>query len=199
MRFKIVSFICIIVLVLVITFYVKSGDLIIYEDIPNDKISAKELVQIAKPYVDKYWGDRHYYVGEIIMSLDKELEGKVEIWYKDDKKNRKGVPNIITVEFDTKEKKIIRIAKQVRDSKIEPDVINIEKWNLDSSDILNISKEKFPELKDSNITLVHISGNKLFADTKEFWRLNIWVEESKRSYHIKVDPYTGEVFSSEVK
>lgn len=41
---------------------------------------------LSNSYVDKYWGKRTYYVGEINMTLDEKLEGKVEIWYKDDKK-----------------------------------------------------------------------------------------------------------------
>ncbi|HOM02622.1 MAG TPA: hypothetical protein PLH43_07335 [Acetivibrio sp.] len=39
------------------------------------------------------------------MTLDENLEGKVEIWYKDDNKDQNGVPNIITVEIDTKKNK----------------------------------------------------------------------------------------------
>ena len=168
-------------------------------DIPSEKTNLKGLVEVTRPYIEKYWGNRTYYVGKISMALDENLEGKVEIWYKDEKKNEKGVPNIITVEYDTKERKIIRIVNQVRDSKIVPDILNVDKWNIDSNDAVNIAKNTFDKLNDFEFTVAHLSVNKLYNDGKEKWSVNLYNENNKKAYHLEIDVYTGEIYRNEIK
>ncbi|MGA8942583.1 MAG: hypothetical protein WB502_07665, partial [Thermoactinomyces sp.] len=135
------------------------------ENIPDNKNSAKELVKIAAPYVQEYWDDRKYYIGEIIMELNNNQEGKVEIWYKDDRgEGSEEVPNILTVSFDTKKNKILEIIEQPRDSKIEPGKINIEDWPIDSNEAIQIAKDTFKNDKDFNFTSAFITGSDIYRN-----------------------------------
>ncbi|MHB8066134.1 MAG: PepSY domain-containing protein [Ruminiclostridium sp.] len=202
MRSKLILIITIVVsilLVIGIIYYFQSGGKSLNESIPNDKLSAKELVEISKIYVDKYWGKRKYYIGKISMELDKNQQGRVEIWYKDDNKNKDGVPNIITVEIDTKSKKILKIIKQERNSKIVPGNINIEKWAIDSNNAINIAKDVFKKSNDFNYSFAYVSGTNEYKNGKEAWNISFYNESKKSSYYIKIDAYTGEIYSSEVK
>ena len=195
----IITIIIVLIIALGITHYLRSGGMRINGDIPSEKTNLKGLVEVTRPYIEKYWGNRTYYVGKISMALDENLEGKVEIWYKDEKKNEKGVPNIITVEYDTKERKIIRIVNQVRDSKIVPDILNVDKWNIDSNDAVNIAKNTFDKLNDFEFTVAHLSVNKLYNDGKEKWSVNLYNENNKKAYHLEIDVYTGEIYRNEIK
>lgn len=168
-------------------------------DIPSEKTNLKGLIEVTRPYIEKYWGNRTYYVGEVSMELNENFEGKVEIWYKDEKKNRKGVPNIITVEYDTKQRKIIRIVNQVRDSKIVPGILNIDKWNIDSNEAFDIAKNTFDKLSDFEFTVAHIFVDKLYNDSKEKWSVNLYNENNKKAYHLEIDVYTGEIYRNEIK
>lgn len=200
MRVKIlITIIIALIIALGITHYLRSGGMRINADIPSEKTNLKGLVEVTRPYIEKHWGNRTYYVGKISMALDENLEGKVEIWYKDEKKNEKGVPNIITVEYDTKERKIIRIVNQVRDSKIVPDILNVDKWNIDSNDAVNIAKNTFDKLNDFEFTVAHLSVNKLYNDGKEKWSVNLYNENNKKAYHLEIDVYTGEIYRNEIK
>ena len=200
MRVKIIiTIIIVLIIALGITHYLRSGGMRINGDIPSEKTNLKGLVEVTRPYIEKYWGNRTYYVGKISMALDENLEGKVEIWYKDEKKNEKGVPNIITVEYDTKERKIIRIVNQVRDSKIVPDILNVDKWNIDSNEAFDIAKNTFDKLSDFEFTVAHIFVDKLYNDSKEKWSVNLYNENNKKAYHLEIDVYTGEIYRNEIK
>lgn len=185
-----------------IILYIRSGGQTLNVEIPDNKISAKELVELAKPYVDKYWGNRSYSIGEIIMELDEKHEGKVQIWYKDENRNKNGVPNIITVEVDTKGKRIIKIQRQERNSKIEPGRININNWNIDSKGLFDIVKENFDDVKDFedfDLMPIYISGNNGYSGGIETWDISFYSIKSQKEYYLKVDPYTGEIYRKESK
>lgn len=195
----IVAILVLVVIASTIAYYFRDGGVVINADIYADKLTAKELVNLAKPHVDKYWGQRKYYIGKISMNLDKNLEGTVEIWYKDDQEDRNGVPNIITVEIDTKEKKILRIVKQERNTKIEPGNINIENWSVDSNDTIDIARSTFADVKDFDFTLAYLSGNNLSKGGRETWDLSLFNENSKSAYYLEIDAYSGEVRKKEIK
>ena len=188
-----------IVLVIGLVLYVKDSEQILNIKIPDNIIGAKELVELAKPYVDKYWGNRNYLVGAIVMYLDEKHEGKVEIWYKDENRNKNGVPNIITVEIDTKEKIITRIRNKERNSKIEPGEINISSWNIDSSELFDIAKRNFEDLEDFDETLIFISGDSEYSGGIETWNISFYSIRNQKEYYLKVDPYTGEIYRKESK
>jgi uncharacterized protein (UPF0216 family) len=195
----IITIIIVLIIALGITHYLRSGGMRINADIPSEKTNLKGLIEVTRPYIEKYWGNRTYYVGEVSMELNENFEGKVEIWYKDEKKNRKGVPNIITVEYDTKQRKIIRIVNQVRDSKIVPGILNIDKWNIDSNEAFDIAKNTFDKLSDFEFTVAHIFVDKLYNDSKEKWSVNLYNENNKKAYHLEIDVYTGEIYRNEIK
>jgi uncharacterized protein (UPF0216 family) len=195
----IITIIIVLIIALGITHYLRSGGMRINADIPSEKTNLKGLIEVTRPYIEKYWGNRTYYVGEVSMELNENFEGKVEIWYKDEKKNRKGVPNIITVEYDTKQRKIIRIVNQVRESKIVPGILNIDKWNIDSNEAFDIAKNTFDKLSDFEFTVAHIFVDKLYNDSKEKWSVNLYNENNKKAYHLEIDVYTGEIYRNEIK
>lgn len=185
---------------LFLLYWLFGGRKIINENIPDDKNSAKELVKIAAPYVQEYWGDRNYYVGKITMELNNNHEGKVEIWYKDDQgEGSDGVPNILTVEIDTQKNKIVKMVKQSRDSKLEPGNIQIENWAIDSDEAMQIAKDTFKNDKDFDFTSVYINGNDLLLDGIESWDVNLFNEKNLKSYHLTIDAYTGKILSKEIK
>lgn len=188
-------------LILICTFviwFIRSGGQTLNDVIPDDKRSAKELVELAKPYVDKYWKNRSYSVGKIRMHLDENHEGKVEIWYKDERRNKNDVPNIITVEINTKEKIITRISSQERSSKVEPEEINIGNLNIDSRELIDIAKNEFEDLEDLNYKDIYIWSSVEYGsgtgEGKEIWHLGIYNTKSQRAYILLVDVYTGEIY-----
>lgn len=181
-------------------YYFKSGGRNINADISAlNKLSAKELIKLSNSYVDEYWGKRTYYVGKINMTLDENLEGKVEIWYKDDNKDKNGVPNIITVEIDTKKNKILRIINQERNSKIVQGDINIDKWSVDSINVIDIARKNFTQDNDFNFTTAWLSATSIDKNEKEIWNVSFYNENTKRAYYLEIDAYTGEIYRSEVK
>ncbi|ODM24562.1 hypothetical protein EFD62_09185 [Acetivibrio mesophilus] len=133
------------------------------------------------------------------MTLDENLEGKVEIWYKDDNKDKNGVPNIITVEIDTKKNKILRIINQERNSKIVPGDINIDKWSVDSINVIDIARKNFTQDNDFNFTTAWLSATSIDKNEKEIWNVSFYNENTKRAYYLEIDAYTGEIYRSEVK
>lgn len=197
-KFIVIS-ILILVLIVGMLYYFNSGGEDINKNIPGHKTTAKQLVEISKPFVEKYWGNRSYHVGAINMELDKSEQGNVEIWYKDEKKNNDGVPNIITVEIDTKNKKVLRIINQDRDSKIEPGNINIEKWAIDSREAIKMANEAFKGNSDFDYTIAYLSGTNSYLGGKETWDVSLFNKINKKAYYLKIDAYTGDIYRKEVK
>lgn len=187
------------VMILLGIYFTGNGE-IIDEDIPSDMINAKELVIASKPYVEKYWNNRDYHIGEISMQLDSNYEGEVEIWYKDNEKNKNNVPNLITVNINTKENKIDRIISQERDTKIVPGEIDIENWNIDSTDAIDIATKQIKK-SDSNFTFdyIYINGNNNYRDGVEVWNITLFNTITGKAYITKIDVYTGEIYRFELK
>ncbi|ABN51248.1 MAG TPA: hypothetical protein DEF39_05060 [Hungateiclostridium thermocellum] len=123
------------------------------------------------------------------MTLDEKLEGKVEIWYKDDKKDKNGVPNIITVEIDTEKNKILRIINQERNSKIVPGNINIDKWSVDSIDVIDMARKVFAQNDAFSFTTAWLSGTSTDKNGKEIWNATFYNENTKKAYYLQVDVY----------
>lgn len=182
-----------------ILYYVQSGGKEINEPIPAhvDKMSAKDLVELANTYVEEYWGDRKYYFGKINMIVDEPYSGKVEIWYKDQAQGEE-VPNILTVEMDTKKNKIIRIQKQERNSKIEPVAIDQKKWTVDSTEATKISIESLQ--KEDKELDYKVSSLLLYdRDSKTpIWVISITTTENKKNYTIFLDANSGKVLSKKL-
>lgn len=186
------------ILIFCTIFYFRSGGKKINADIKTDTPTVKELVSIGKPYVDRYWNGRKYYIGEIIMELDNNLKGSVEIWYKDDRKNAEGVPNIITLEINTKSKKVVRIIEQERNSKIVPGNININKWLIDSEEAINIAKQQLNSVREFKFSSAYITANDIYLDGKETWNIVFFNNINKKSYHFRINPYTGKKYNKEI-
>lgn len=198
MKVKVLVGVIIIAVIGLTLFYLQSGGKKINVAIPENIVNAKEIVKFVKPYVDDYFKTSDYYAGKIFMTLNKDRRGKVEIWYKDKKKDRNGVPNIITVEVNTNIRKIVRIIKQERNSKIEPGEINIDNWTIDSSDAIDIALKRIN--KDiTDYTVIYLSGTDLFLDGNETWDVNLFNENTKKSAYVKIDAYTGEVYKCQEK
>lgn len=198
MKHKVVIISVVIILIAIISgvaYFLEGGGEVIDKEIPNDALTAKQLINLAKPYVDGYWENRDYQVGKISMTLDNNLEGQVEVWYSDNEKNRKGIPHIITVEIDTKENKILRIIDQEREYKSVPGVINLFNWSIDSDKAVNIAKETFKQDPEFDFTVAFLSGTDLFKDGKETWDIALYNEKNKKEYHVKIDAYTGDIYS----
>lgn len=196
---SLIGIILVIMIGLAIVFYLQSGGKKVDVSIPENVVNAKELVKLAKPYVDEYFKTSDYYVGKVSMALDKNQRGQVEIWYKDKKKDKNGVPNIITVKVDTTTKKIIRIVKQERNSKIEPGIINIDNWSIDSSKAIDIALECIKKDINFDFTSAYLSGSDIYLDGKEIWDVTLFNENSKKSVYVKIDVYTGDVYKYEKK
>lgn len=182
-----------------IIYYFLDGGKTINANISSNTLSAQDLICEAKPYVNSYWRNKKYFVGEIFMKLDSNLEGEVIIWYKDDIKDRNGVPNIITLDIDTKKKKIISITKQERNTKIEPGKINIENWAVDSDEAVEIAKQAFKDTEDFDFTKVFLNANNLYGDAIETWDLSFYNEKNNKAYVLKIDAYSGEIYKKKVK
>lgn len=195
MKIKIlVSAILVIIIGLVFVVYLQSGGKKIDASIPEDVVSAKELIKLAKPYIDNYLKTSDYYVGKVSMALDKNQRGQVEIWYKDKERDKNGVPNIITVKIDTSTKKIIRIVKQERNTKIEPGIIHIDNWSIDSPKAIDIALECIIKDVDFDYTSVYLYGSDIYLDGKEIWDVELYNKNNKKSAYVKIDAYTGEVY-----
>jgi len=183
-----------------VIYYYSSGGKNINDNISiSNKLSAKELIDISNSYVDKYWDNRTYHIGKISMLLDENLEGKVEIWYKDDKIDKNGIPSIITVEIDTKKNKILRIINQERNSKIVPGKINIDKFSIDSTDVIDVAKNVFEQNEDFIFTTVWLSTANIEKNEGAVWNVSFLNEQTKKVFYLVVDAYTGEIYRKEAE
>lgn len=191
--------ILLVILSLIVIFYFQSGGKKINANIPKNIASDKELISLIKPYIDEYFQTSDYYIGKIGMTLDENRKGQIEVWYKDKKKDKNGIPNIITVEVDTNINKIVRIVKQERNSKIEPGEINIDKWPIDSNKAIEIAMQGIKEDKNFKYTSAHLSGTNLYLGSKETWDVTLYNEDSKKAVYAKIDAYSGNIYSLEEK
>jgi hypothetical protein len=195
----ILAVLVLIVMISSIIYYFRDGGRNINAYIDANKLSAIELIGVAKPYVENYWGQRKYYIGKVSMDLNSNHEGLIEIWYKDDYKDKNGAPNIITVEIDTQKKKILRIIKQERNTKLDPGIINIEDWSIDSNDAVDIARNAFRDVRDFDFTLVYLSGNNFAKGGRETWDVSLINEKNNNAYYLEIDAYSGEVYKKEIK
>lgn len=182
-----------------IVYYFNSGKKIINKDIPeNSSLNIKEIEKISKDCINEIWKNNTYHIGDIKISLDEDLEGSIELWYADENRNKEGVPNIITVNVDTKANKIVSIIKQERNSKIEPQLIELDQWNVDIKEAIQKAKEAFLSEGDIHFQNIYISNRYLGEEKRPVWSITCFDTIEQKGYSIDIDVYTGEQLNPKI-
>lgn len=182
-----------------IVYYLNSGRKIINKDIPvNSSLNIKEIEKITKDCINEIWKNNTYHIGDIIINLDEDLKGSIELWYADENRNKEDVPNIITVNVDTKANKIVSIIKQERNSKIEPELIELEQWNTDIKEVIEKAKEAFLLEGDTHFQHIYISNSYLGEEKRPVWSITCFDIIEQKGYSIDIDVYTGEQLNPKI-
>jgi hypothetical protein len=154
-------------------------------DIP-DNTSSEKLIDIANEVVSDYWKGKNYHVGEVIMEVNRQYEGKVRIKYADESNNSS--PHVIEVIFNTSNNKLEKIKYLGNDSKVDPGIVLIDEWNFNSNEALDIALEVYGD-KEDNFDSIYIKTN----NVRNYWVVLFFKNNIR--YFVEVDPYSGEVIS----
>jgi hypothetical protein len=155
------------------------------QDIP-DNSSSEKLIDIADQVVSDYWKGKNYYVGEVIMEVNRQHEGKVRIRYADESKDYNR--HVIEVIFDTLNNKLEKIKYLGSDSKVDPGILLIDEWSVNSNEALEIALGIYGD-KEDNFDSIYLKTNNL----RNYWVVLLFKNNIR--YFVEVDPYSGEIIS----
>lgn len=166
-------------------------------NLDNKIKSAKQLVEVCEPFINKLWEGREYHLGQISMTLNKKLEGKVVLTYADE--TSPDNPNVIEAEINTTQNKILKIRELGRDSKLDPGRIRFTKWKIDSTNAYNIALSQFKNNKDLKFDEIFIRSNNMYKMKYEVWVVELYNSMDKKKYWSEIDAYTGKVYRTGVE
>ncbi len=164
-------------------------EIVINEDIPENTMTAKELVTVADSYIKKHYKKEKYYIGKIIMKLDQSFKGKIVLTYSTLTKS----PHIIEVSLDTTIKKILTTRYVGKDSKIDPGFININKWKIDIDEAINLGLKFFEIYPDFKYDSVLVKTSNYFRGDMEVWDIEFHNIEKNMKYECSINPYDGNI------
>lgn len=165
------------------------------QEISSELVTAKEITEITDKVVKDEWGDKDFYLSEITMYLDENHRGSLSLIYADGLETKTTVPNMLKIEVNTKEHKIVRLKRLTKDSKLYPGVISFDDWTIDSIDAYNLAVDLFKEI-DSYDSVI-ISSTPSFEGDSEAWSVILWKDKTR--YSCFINSYTGEVISYNTK
>lgn len=167
---------------------------VIDKDIPSHSVSIKEIEKLVDPYVKKHWEGKEFHLGAINMFLNENLEGEVSLTYADE--SSKSEPNVIEVEINTVENKIVSLNRMGSNSKLDPGRIEFHNWNIDSDEAFRIIEDIFKSQSGFRYDKVIIASNNIYLYDKEVWKVKMYDFNNKLEYRGTINPYTGEVIES---
>lgn len=157
-------------------------------------ISAKQLNEYLlnelqqRGLLEKY----DLIMGSIHMTLTPEHLGEISVTFVEKDKEK---PRIITANLNTQEGVFYGTEDYQYESKLNPGIIHISEWKIDSIDAVKIAEEFFdlrPEFRYDSI-YIFTRGNRFEEVSHEIWDVNFRDEENYIQYSVFVDPYTGEL------
>ncbi len=164
----------------------------INKDIPVNLTSCASMAEYARNIVEKDCG-KEFNIGSVDMKLDSDLKGKVEVTLVE-KKQKKSL--LVYVVLDTKNNKLLSFEYVRWHSKLDPGVIDIQNWEIDYTEAVEISKEFYSKTDGFRFDSAHIQTNNSFPSEDEDWEdwcMDLYDEQSVNRYYTRVDPYTGEI------
>jgi len=135
-------------------------------------------------------------IGSISMKLDKEHRGEVEVIFVErNSQNSK----VIIANLDTQEGILYKFQDLGRESKLYPGVIDLQDWEIDSTDAVRIFEEFFCDDEDflyDEIRLYTYSDSLIdYQGKEEYWMVSLIDEEKNICYNIRINAYSGEITS----
>ncbi len=110
-------------------------------------------------------------------------------------------PLLVYVLFDTKSNKLLSFQYVRWHSKLDPGVIDIQNWEIDYVEAIEISKEFYSETDGFRYDSILIETNNSFPFEDEDWEdwcMDLYDEQTANRYSTRIDPYTGEITSHSI-
>ena len=173
--------------------YIFKGYIEVNKELPETLNSSKSIAEYALDIVENDCGIE-FEIGSVYMILDSEQKGEVKVTLveKGEKK-----PMLVYVEFDTKSNKLLRFNYVSWDSKLHPGIINLQNWKVDYAETIEITKEFYSKTGGFRYDEAIIRTCNSYPDQEywEDWLLTFYDMRNGKKYHIRIDPYTGEITS----
>lgn len=172
--------------------YLFGSHIKINEELPDNLTSGKSIAEYARNIVEADYGGE-FEIGSLHMDLDSELKGSVDVVLVEKDKKR---PQIVYVEFDTKNNMLLNLQYYGWESKLHPGVIDFHNWKLDYEDAIEISEKFHSETEGfqyDNVLIYTADSHLLEDEDWEVWLVNLNDRQNEKRYYTRIDPYTGEI------
>ncbi|MFC3800870.1 hypothetical protein [Cohnella sp. GCM10012308] len=161
------------------------------ESLPDDMnpYSGIALSEFSASYVEKYWNNRKFHLGKIRMELDDDLKGMVYAEFAD---SMNGAPSVVEIAIDTIGMKVVQLSELGKGSKIDPGMIHIENWKVDSQEAILLAKEEITKKYHiSRIDSIHVDTNNASISKRDSW--SIVVSSNAGRYFAYIDVLSKDI------
>ena len=167
--------------------------------IDYDIVSAKQIEILLNDEIRQIEKLNKYdlTIGKINMKLDREHRGKISVTFVE--KDNRISPKIIIAELDTRERMLYTIQDWGRENKLNPGIIHLHDWKIDSIDAVRIAEEFFIANEDFRYDEIWLHSYDNFLNSWCRWWVFLTDKKNKVRYEISIDPYTGEVSSNNIR
>lgn len=160
------------------------------EEIPNDVYSAFHLFPIVNNHIEEYLDDNEYHLGQVRMKLNENHRGDVEFTFVQEESK------IIYIRLDTRNNKVEEIVRHSYADKLDPGIINMKKWQIDSVDAVQIAEGVFNDTEGFEYSHLIINTPN---SNGEYWFVSLRDRDTNIYYDCKIDVMTGEVVFTNIR
>jgi len=171
------------------------------QPIDNDFISAKQIEVLLNDEIQKIEKLNEYdlEIGSIEMELNADQRGGISVKYVENGKDG-GESKVILAQLSTRTKILHSIQDLGRDGKNYPGgTIGLCDWIIDSTDALGISEEFFSDSQDFRYDEIRIKSCSYYHGNEKTWDVFLTDKRNNIRYETRINPYTGEVVSHNVR
>jgi len=155
-------------------------------------VSAKQIVEYLNNEIQQIDKFTKYdlTVGEVDMHLDAEHRGQVTVTFVE-KENEN--TKVIFADLDTRRSIFHRFSDQGRESKLNPGIIYIQNWKIDSKDAVRIAEDYISARENFRYDEIWLISVSYYRGNKEVWDVYLTNNNNDIRYNLTIDPYSGEV------
>ncbi len=129
-------------------------------------------------------------LGSIDMKINDGHRGEVTaIFVEKDSENSK----VIFAYLNTNNSIFYKFSDYGRESKLNPGVIHLSEWKIDSTDAIRISEDFFSDNKDFRYDEIWIKSCSYYKWNEETWDVYLTDRKNNIRYGTRINPYSGEV------
>lgn len=185
---KYVVYLGILIAITAIFLYFKdSKKMDINENISNELITVNDFNATISPYVSKYFGHTHYYLGDIWVLANKELKGEIRLTFVSTARGAE----IVEVLLDTKAKKIMTLTSLGNDDVLRKNEMFTDEWQIDYAEAATISSKLLNKDADYNQVLIEAVNREV-----KFWKVRFQNTATGQTYWFDISSKDGTVLDS---